>query len=80
MSDLLLAMVYAAAGTVFLSRRDRIVAEAKEAPQRYPFIRRIPFIGPRSDSEQFNRRLITFEGVFCLVAAGLTVINWAVSR
>jgi hypothetical protein len=80
MSNLLLAVVYAVVGTVFLARRDRFVAQAKEASQRYPFIPRIPFIGPRSDSEQFNRRLITFDGVFCLVMAGLTVVGWAISR
>jgi hypothetical protein len=71
MWDLVLAAVDAAVGTSSLARRDHLVAQFLEVPRRFPAILRIPFTGRRSMSEHFHRRLITFDGVFCLAMATL---------
>jgi hypothetical protein len=81
MSDLFFALLFGAAGTVFLVWRDRLVAANLEAYRRFPFLRRIPILGRWPDaSERFHRWESVVLGCFLLAMATISLIDWVVSR
>jgi len=81
MSDLFFALLFGAAGTVFLVWRDRLVAANLEAYRRFPFLRRIPILGRWPDeSERFHRWAAVVLGCFLLAMATISLIDWVVSR
>jgi hypothetical protein len=80
MQDLFFALVFGAAGTLILVRRDRLVALNLEAYRRWPVLRRLPIIGRGHDSERFQRRLGMFDAVVLFAMAAFSLITWVVSR
>jgi hypothetical protein len=81
MSDLFFALLFGAAGTVFLVWRDRLVAANLEAYRRFPFLRRLPILGRWPDaSERFHRWESVVLGCFLLAMATISLIDWVVSR
>ena len=79
MSDLFFALLFGAAGTLFLVRRDRLITLNLEAYRRWPVLRRLPILGRRHESERFNRRLAMFDAIVLLAMALWSLIAW-VSR
>ena len=80
MSDLFFALLFGAAGTLFLVYRDRVVASNLEAYRRWPVLRRFPILGRWYDSERFQRRQTTFGAIVLLAMAAISLIDWVVSR
>jgi hypothetical protein len=81
MSDLFSALLFGAAGSVFLVWRDRLVAANLEAYRRLPFLRRIPILGRWPDaSERFHQWESVLLGCFLLTMAAISLFDWVVSR
>ena len=80
MWDLFTALLFGAAGTLILVRRDRLVALNLEAYRRWPVLRRLPILGRGHDSERFQRRLGTFNAIVLFAMAAFSLIAWVASR
>jgi hypothetical protein len=81
MWDLFSALVFGAAGTLFLARRERLIALNLEAYRRFPFLRRIPILGRWPDaSERFHRWEALVLAIILLVMAAISLIDWVASR
>ena len=80
MSDLFFALLFGAVGTLFLVRRDRLVALNLEAYRRWPVLRRFPILGRGHASERFQRRWALFSAIFLWAMAMIYLIAWVISR
>jgi hypothetical protein len=74
-------LLFGAAGTLFLVRRERLIAANLEMYRRFPFLRRIPLLGRWPDaSERFHRREALVFATFLLAMAAISLIDWVASR
>jgi hypothetical protein len=81
MSDLLIALLFGAAGTLFLVRREHLIAANLEAYRRFPFLRRIPILGRWPDgSERFHRWEALVFAIILLAMAAISLIDWVATR
>jgi hypothetical protein len=81
MWDLFSALLFGAAGTLFLVRRERLIAANLEAYRRFPFLRRIPILGRWPDaSERFHRWEALVFAIIFLAMAAISLIDWVASR
>ena len=81
MWDLFSALLFGAAGALFLVRRDHLIAANLEAYRRFPFLRRIPILGRWPDaSERFHRLEALVLAIILLVMAAISLIDWVASR
>jgi hypothetical protein len=79
-SDLFFALVFGIAGTLFLVRRDRLVAMNLEAYRRWPVLRRFSILGRWHASEGFQRRLTMIRAIVLLAMAAISLIDWVGSN
>jgi hypothetical protein len=81
MWDLFSALLFGAAGTLFLVLRERLIAANLEAYRRFPLLRRIPLLGRWPDaSERFHRREALSLAIFLLAMGAISLIDWVASR